>query len=84
MALAVISVALFAAAVGFAVFAPAEYLFVVGGICLFAALVSVYGFILGLMGFSETDTAHNMCIAGAITNGVIMIFWLGMYLSGIR
>lgn len=82
--LSILSAVLFVVAVGFTVFAPADYLFVAGGICLFAAFVSVYGFILGLIGFSEPDAAHNTCIAGAIANGVIMIFWLGMYLGGLR
>lgn len=80
---AFLSAVLFVLAVVFAVFAPRQYWFVTGGICLFASLVAIYGFIVGLAGFMEKDTSHNTCIFGAIANGLIMIFWLGMFLGGL-
>lgn len=79
---AVLSVLLLGAAVIYAVFAPEERFYVTGGICLFAALLSVYGFFAGLAGFSEKDKAHTAGVFGSIANGLIMIVWLGLYLGG--
>lgn len=58
--------------------------FLVGGISLFAMLLSAYGFIMGLMSFSEEDRNHRTSIVGSIINGVIMICWLGIFLMGLR
>ena len=79
---AVASVLLFGAAIGYALFAPKERFYVTGGICLFAALLSVYGFFAGLAGFSEKDKSHTAGMFGSIANGLIMIVWLGLYLGG--
>ncbi|MDD3339538.1 MAG: hypothetical protein PHS82_11865 [Lachnospiraceae bacterium] len=55
----------------------------IGGIALMAMLFSVYGFIIGLRGFSEKNCAHTLCITGAISNGIIMVGWLALALIGI-
>ena len=55
----------------------------VGGISLFAALISVYGFIIGLKSFSEKDRNHRTSMVGSIANGIIMVCWLGMFLMGL-
>ena len=60
-----------------------QYGFVTGGVCLFAALLSIYGFIMGLLSFSEAGKGHKTSIIGSITNGIIMILWLGIYLTGV-
>lgn len=57
--------------------------FLVGGVGLFATLLSVYGFIMGLRSFSEENRSHKTSIIGSITNGVIMIVWLGVFLTGV-
>lgn len=54
-----------------------------GGIALTAMLLSVYGFYMGLSGFSEKDCSHAFCISGAIANGVMMVIWLALFLIGI-
>lgn len=81
--LAATSFALFLAAVAISFLLEGAYGFVVGGICLFAMLLSVYGFIMGLMSFSEENCAHRTSIIGSITNGIIMVGWLGFFLMGV-
>lgn len=55
----------------------------VGGIALMAMLLSIYGFYLGLKGFSEKDCSNVFCIVGAIANGLIMVGFLAIYLMGV-
>lgn len=81
--LAVASFLLFAGSVMLAFFLEGSYGFLVGGTGLFATLLSVYGFIMGLMSFSEEEKSHRTSIIGSIANGVIMIMWLGVYLTGV-
>ena len=73
---------LFLAAVMLACVFNGELGYIVGGISLFAMLLSVYGFIMGLLSFSETGRNHRTSMIGSILNGMIMIGWLGMYLLG--
>ena len=81
--LAASSFLLFAAAVAL-VFVLEERLgFLIGSLGLFAALLSIYGFIMGLLSFSEEGKSHRTSIIGSITNGVIMIIWLGIFLTGV-
>lgn len=77
------SLVLFLAAVLTAFFLEGNYGFVTGGICLFAMLLSVYGFIMGLASFSEEERMHRTSIIGSITNGIIMVAWLGFFLAGV-
>ena len=79
--LAVASLVLFLAAVMLACVFNGEMGYIVGGISLFAMLLSVYG-IMGLLSFSETGRNHRTSMIGSILNGMIMIGWLGMYLLG--
>ena len=57
--------------------------FLVGGVGLFATLLSVYGFIMGLLSFSEEGKSHKTSIIGSISNGLILIVWIGVYLTGL-
>ena len=75
--LAIASLLLFGAAVGTA------YGFIVGGICLFAALLSVYGFLMGISSFSEEKCTHRTSIIGSILNGIFMVGWLAFFLMGV-
>lgn len=82
--LAVASVFLFFAVVIVAAFfLQGSFAYVTGGVCLFAALISVYGFFMGLAGFSEENRAHRTCIIGSIINGLIMVGWLAFFLMGV-
>lgn len=74
---------LFLAAVLTAFFLEGRYGFIIGGICLFAMLLSVYGFIMGLLSFSEEKRTHRTSIIGSIANGIIMVGWLGFFLMGV-
>lgn len=55
----------------------------VGGIAFMAMLLSVYGFYLGLKGFSEKGCSTLFCIVGAIANGLFMVGYLAIFLMGI-
>lgn len=81
--LAAASLLLFGAAVMTAFFLEGKFGFLVGGIGLFAMLLSVYGFIMGLSSFSEEDRNHKTSIIGSIANGIIMVGWLGIFLMGV-
>lgn len=81
--LAAASVLLFFAAVIITYFLGGQYPFIAGGICLFATFLSVYGFIMGLMSFSEVGRMHRTSIVGSIFNGVLMVVWLGFFLMGV-
>ena len=60
-----------------------SYGFIVGGICLFAALLSVYGFLMGISSFSEEKCTHRTSIIGSILNGIFMVGWLAFFLMGV-
>lgn len=81
--LAVVSLLLFAAAVEIAFLTSGTVGYIVGGLSLFAMLLSVYGFAMGLRSFSEEDRNHKTSMIGSISNGVIMVGWIGMFLLGI-
>lgn len=81
--LAAFSLVLFVAAILLAFFMEGELGFIVGGIGLFAMLLSVYGFIMGLVSFSEENRNHRTSIIGSIANGIIMVGWLGIFLMGV-
>ncbi|MCD8153253.1 MAG: DUF6142 family protein [Clostridiales bacterium] len=55
----------------------------VGGIGLFAMLLSAYGFFMGLASFSEPDRKHRTSLIGSILNGVVLVIWVGIFLSGV-
>lgn len=81
--LAIASLLLFAGAVGTAYALEGSYGFIVGGICLFAALLSVYGFLMGISSFSEENRTHRTSITGSILNGIFMVGWLAFFLMGV-
>ncbi|MBR2765609.1 MAG: hypothetical protein IKE03_06480 [Blautia sp.] len=83
VAMAVISVLLLPASVFYAFLNGGDKPYITGGLCLLAALLSVYGFFLGLGSFKEKNTGHLASIVGSLANGVISIVWLGIYLSGV-
>ena len=83
LAIASLLLLLFVAAVVTAYGLAGEYGFIVGGLCLFAALLSAYGFLMGLTGFSEENCLHRTNIVGSILNGVILVGWLGFFLMGV-
>ena len=70
-------------AVGIAYVLEGSYGFIVGGICLFAALLSVYGFLMGISSFSEEKCTHRTSIIGSILNGIFMVGWLAFFLMGV-
>ena len=81
--LAAASFLLFITAIILAYFLDSSLGFIVGGVSLFATLLSVYGFIMGLLSFSEEGKSHKTSMIGSIANGLIMVVWLGVYLTGL-
>lgn len=77
------SALLFFAAVGIGFALEGQYGFISGGICLFAMLLSIYGFAMGLSSFSQEGCSHRTGIVGSIANGVGMACWLGFFLMGV-
>jgi len=78
--LAAASLVLFIVAVVLALFLDGKLGGLIGGTGLFAMLLSAYGFALGLSSFSEENRTSMI---GSILNGVILVIWLGLFLSGV-
>lgn len=55
----------------------------VGAFALMAMLFSIYGFYLGLTGYSKKDGSHLFCTVGSIANGLLMVIWLALFLIGV-
>ena len=81
--LAAASFLLFITAVVLAYLLDDSFGFLVGGVGLFATLLSVYGFIMGLLSFSEEGRSYKTSIIGSISNGLFLIVWIGVYLTGL-
>ena len=64
-------------------FLDGRFPYIVGGMCLFAVLLSLYGFFMGLRSFSEENAKHRLGVAGSIGNGVLLVGWAGIYLMGL-
>lgn len=54
-----------------------------GAVGLIAICISVYGFGIGLRSFSKEDRSYTYSKVGSISNGVIMIGWLALFLIGV-
>lgn len=80
--LAIASLLLFVAAVAVAYIAQEKFGFIVGGLCLFAVLLSAYGFVMGLMSFSDEECMHRTSVVGSILNGVIHSRMAGLFFDG--
>lgn len=56
---------------------------IVGGISIFAILLSAYGFVWGVKSFSEENRGHVASLIGAVANGIITVGWLALFLFGV-
>lgn len=54
-----------------------------GAMGLAAICISIYGFVLGLKSFSEKNRDQLFCKTGAVANGILMVVWLTLFLTGI-
>jgi len=54
-----------------------------GAMGLCAMCISIYGFGIGLKSFSKENRIYTFSKIGAIANGVLMIGWLGLFLTGV-
>ena len=55
----------------------------VGGAALMAMLFSVYGFYIGMKAMNEKENSPILPVIGAISSGLIMVGWLGLFLAGL-
>jgi hypothetical protein len=55
----------------------------IGTIGLTAMVVSICGFITGLISFSEEDTLYFFSKLGSVLGGLIMIGWISIILFGV-
>jgi hypothetical protein len=83
LGLAIASFLLFVAAVLVSFFLGESFGFLVGGLSVFGMLLSVYGFVMGLLSFSEENRKHATSIIGSIVNGMVVIIWIGIFLTGV-
>lgn len=83
LGLVIASFLLFVAAVLVSFFLGEPFGFLVGGLSVFGMLLSVYGFIMGLVSFSEENRKHTTSIIGSIVNGMVVIIWIGIFLTGV-
>lgn len=54
-----------------------------GAIGLTAICISVYGFWVGLKSFSIPDCSYRYSKIGSVANGIFMIGWFALFLSGV-
>lgn len=55
-----------------------------GIVGLAATLLAVAGFIVGLFSLRDRDRSHSFGIVGTVANGLLAVFWIGLYLAGIN
>ena len=79
-----IAAALFLVSIAIAYFMAGQAGVFVGGFSLVAALISVYGFIVGMRSFGEKDVSYLLTVVGSIGCGIIMVAYLTLFLAGIR
>ena len=82
--LTVCAAALLAAAIAIAYFMEGHAGVYVGGLTLTSALISLYGFVVGMKSFTEKDVSPLLSVIGSIGCGVIMVACLTLFLAGIR
>ena len=57
---------------------------IVGLIAIGAALLSVYGFYVGMKSFADKGVSQTLSIVGSISCGIVMIGWLTLLLRGLK
>lgn len=55
-----------------------------GIVGLSATLLSLAGFLIGLNSLRDRDRSHGFGIFGTVTNGLLAVLWIGLYLAGIN
>ena len=62
---------------------PSELFYTLGIFGLMGILLSVIGFITGLISFGEKKKNHRFSTAGSLANGLLAVFWLALFLIGV-
>lgn len=55
----------------------------IGGAALMAMLLAAYGFYIGMKALNEKENSLVLPVIGAISSGLIMVGWLGLFLAGL-
>ena len=63
--------------------AVASFLLFLAAVLLSFFLEGRYGFIMGLLSFSEENCKHHTSIIGSIANGFITVGWIFLFLMGV-
>lgn len=74
--IAIVAAVLFVAAVLVSFYFRGQAGTYIGGLGMMALFLSVFGFFLGVRGFSEKKCSHVLCTVGLAGNGLIMIVFL--------
>ena len=56
----------------------------VGGLGITGALLSIFGFAVGMKSFHEKETSSFFSVTGSMVCGILFVIWLTMFVSGIR
>ena len=57
---------------------------VAGAVGLAATLLSLAGFFIGIRSLLNRETNHSFGIFGTVSNGLLAVLWIGLYLAGIN
>ncbi len=55
----------------------------IGWLGLFALAMAIYGLTQGVKGFKERDKTYTTCKIGIVINGLIVLFFVAVYIRGI-
>ena len=78
LAFALVSFALFAAAVIISFIAEGNAWGIVGALGFCGFCFSIYGFYQGLDALRQKDGSHRFCFAGSIASGLMLIVWVAV------
>lgn len=80
---AALSLITFLAAAGISVFYKGNAESWLGALGVMAILFSGYGFYIGLESFREKDKNYKNSVFGSLSNGILLVGWLALFLIGI-
>lgn len=80
---AVLSLAVFLIAAGISIFYKGNAESWLGALGVMAVLLSAYGFYIGFESFRERDKNYRNSVLGALSNGILLVGWLALFLIGI-
>ncbi len=55
----------------------------IGWLGLFALFMAIYGVVQGFKGLKERDKTYTTCKIGIVVNGLIILFFVAVYIRGV-